>query len=393
MEFQVYSRYPVRFVKGKGMYLWDDKGKRYLDFLAGIAVVSLGHCHPVLVRALKKQASLLWHTSNLFIIPPQEKLASLLSELFRRATGKAGYVFFSNSGAEAVETALKFSRKWGNLNGKRKVLSFRRSFHGRTIGSLSLTGQDKYREPFSPLVEWVEICEADCVLDKVDSGDVAAVFLEPVQGEGGVVPFEVDFVKKLREATKKRGTLLVLDEVQTGAGRTGKFFAFEHYDVQPDIVTLAKGIGGGFPIGATIFSEELAHLASPAAHGSTFGGNYLATTVSCEVVKMISQEEFLRHVREMGEVLKKVLHDIASRFNFVKEIRGIGLMWGMELENRIPAKEVARRALDKGLVLGTAGRNTLRFVPPLIVEREHIEQMSEILIEVLRTFDVTRSGV
>ncbi len=386
MEFRVYSRYPVTFVKGRGMYLWDSAGKKYLDFLAGIAVVSLGHCHPALVKALKKQASLLWHTSNLFEIPPQKRLAELLSELFERATGKKGYVFFSNSGAEAVEAALKFVRKWGNLNGKRKVVSFRRSFHGRTLGSLSLTGQDKYRKPFSPLVDWVEVCDASCVFEKVDGGDVAAVFLEPIQGEGGVIPFDKSFMKDLRELTRKRNTLMVLDEVQTGVGRTGRFFAFEHYGVIPDVVTLAKGLGGGFPIGATIFSQELASLASPSDHGSTFGGNYLATAVACEVVKIVSEEPFLDRVRKVGKILEKTLKEISGKFSFIRDLRGLGLMWGMGLDENVQVGKVAEKALEEGLIVGTAGGNTLRFVPPLIVEQKHIDEMRDRLVRVLEKF-------
>ncbi len=373
-----YSRFPVLFERGEGVYLYDDRGKKYLDMLAGIAVNILGYNHPLITKTVCTQAEKIIHVSNLFYIKPQIQLAKLLVE-----NSVCDRAFFCNSGAEANETAIKLVRKYFYDKGENRyeIITFKGGFHGRTIASLTATATPEYQRGFEPLVEgfrYAEFNSVESVL-KLISDKTAAIMLEVIQGEGGVNLAEKEFLKKLQQICSEKGLLLVIDEVQTGIGRTGKLFAYQHFDLSPDIITLAKGLGGGIPIGAVLAKEEVAKSLSPGTHGSTFGGNYLSTAVAKEIVEFVSREEFLNSVYEKGGYLQDRL---ASEFGF--KVKGLGLMVGMELPENIKVKEIVQRALEKGLVVGMAGKNTLRFVPPLIIEKKHIDEAVEILKQVIR---------
>jgi predicted acetylornithine/succinylornithine family transaminase len=291
---KTYNREKVFFRKGKGCYLYDENKNRWLDFISGIGVTNLGHCHPKLIKTLKKQASLLWHTSNIYYIKPQGKAAELISAL-----SFPGKTFFCNSGAEANEAAIKLCRKWGNQisPNKTKILSLTDSFHGRTMASITLTGQPKYQKGFSPLPPDFDYIETNNIkeLENAINENTAALFVEAIQGEGGIRPLSAEFLKKARELTKKHNALLIFDEVQTGAGRTGKPFAYQHFDIEPDAITLAKGLGNGIPIGALHVRDQYT-LLEPGEHASTFGGNFLATSVAVEVLKILQKKTFFEKV-------------------------------------------------------------------------------------------------
>jgi len=375
--FQNYARYPVAFVKGKGVYLYDSEGKRYLDMLSGIAVNSLGHSHPKLAEALCRQASTLIHTSNLFYIEPQVQVAKLLVE-----NSCLDKVFFCNSGAEANETAIKLVRKYFYDRGKAEkyeIITFTGGFHGRTIGSLTATAQPKYHEGFKPLLEGIRYAEFNNVesLEEAVNENTAAIMFEFIQGEGGVNPIDRRFLNRIKELSEEKDLLIVADEVQTGIGRTGKLFAYQHFNVCPHIITLAKGLGGGVPIGAVLSKKEVADSFTPGTHGSTFGGNYLSTTAAKVVLEEVLSEGFLKEVERKGEFLKERLKEIGL------EPKGKGLMVGTQLPEGLVAGEVAKKCLEKGLIVGTAGNNTLRFVPPLIITYDQIGEGIRILSQVL----------
>ncbi len=379
-----YSRLPVAFVRGYGTRLWDTDGKEYLDFLTGIAVCGLGHCHPKLTAAIQHQASMLWHTSNLFHNPLQAKLAKRLSEL------SGDYkCFFCNSGAEANEAALKLSRKIGNekLGGKWEIIAAIDSFHGRTYGALSVTGQPKYHHGFEPLlpgVKFVPFGDAK-VIEEAITDKTCAVIIEPIQGESGVRVPSDDYLPKVAEICWDKEVLLILDEVQTGMGRTGKLFAFQHYNIQPDIFTLAKSIAGGFPMGAMLVKPEWAEFLQPGTHASTFGGNYLACAAALAFLDVLEEERVMENVQRMGNYLIAKLKQLNAP---IKEVRGKGLMVALEFTEPIAPKvrDACLKAEPIGLVVNAIGDYILRFLPPLTVTSEEIDQAVEILQQALSAF-------
>ncbi len=370
-----YGRFPLAPVKGKGCYLWDADGKQYLDFVGGIAVCQLGHCPDILNQALKEQSEQLWHVSNLYWIKPQAELAEKLVQL--SGMDKA---FFCNSGAEANEAAIKLARKYfyrqkeGNRN---TIIVFKNSFHGRTLATLTATGQPKYHEGFAPLAPgfiYAEFNQLESVKALLDDS-IAAIMLEPIQGEGGIQPADLTFLRGVREMCDREGILLIFDEVQCGMGRSGKFLACQAYGVQPDILTLAKGLGGGFPIGAMLASEKAASGFAPGDHASTFGGNPLAVAVASQVVDTLAEPGFLAQVGERAEYLYRGLRTISD--SRIVTIRGRGLMLGIEFNAEI--KELVEICMEKGLLLLGAGPKVLRFVPPLTVSEKEINQALGIL--------------
>jgi acetylornithine/N-succinyldiaminopimelate aminotransferase len=361
-----YARADVTFVRGEGARLWDDAGREYLDFGGGIAVVSLGHCHPAPLVAAHEQLDRLWHVSNLYRTEPAEALAERLSERFGGAQA-----FFCNSGAEAIEAALKYARK---ATGKPGVVALEGSFHGRTLGALSATGQPAKRAAFEPGVPGVRFVAPNDVdaLRAAAGSDVGLILLEPILGEGGVVPLDAPFL----EAAAALPPLLALDEIQTGAGRTGSFFAFEPLGVRPDLLTLAKGLANGLPIGALLVADEAPRGFEPGDHGSTFGGNPVSCAAACAVVDAID-DELLANVREHGRVLAEALAGLPG----VTEVRGRGLLLGAVIER--PAAEVVTECRERGLVVLTAGDDVLRLAPPLTIGASDVADAIEILGRIL----------
>jgi acetylornithine/N-succinyldiaminopimelate aminotransferase len=373
-----YARFPVQFVRGEGVHLWDVQGKKYIDFLAGIAVCSVGHCHPYLTKALQDQAATLLHVSNLYLTEPQARLARRLVELsdFER-------VFFCNSGAEANEGAIKIARKYGKgiKENKTKIITNTNSFHGRTLAAVTATGQPKYSESFAPLPpNFVYVPFNDLgALEEAMGNDVCAVMLEPIQGEGGIIPATVAYLEKARELCDKHQALLVFDEVQTGMGRTGKLWAYQQYGVIPDVVTSAKGLGGGVPIGAILARGTAATTLVPGDHGSTFAGNPLATTAANAVLDILADENLLENARNVGAMMARELESIGK-------VRGMGLMIGVGLDKPI-AKEVVKAALEKGLALNAPNERTLRIVPPLTLTESEARAGIAILKEAIAALD------
>ncbi|HEY7397747.1 MAG TPA: acetylornithine transaminase [Gaiellaceae bacterium] len=358
-----YARLGVTFVEGEGSWLVDADGKRYLDCLGGIAVVSLGHRHPAPLAAAQEQLDRLWHVSNLFWTEPMLELAGKLSERFGGASA-----FFCNSGGEAVEAAIKWARK---STGRPELVALEGSFHGRTAGALSITGQPSKRAPFEPLLPGVRFATPSTLADAV-SEQTAAIVLEPVQGEGGVHPLPPGALAEARELADRHGALLVLDEVQTGVGRCGSFFAWEQLGVKPDAVTLAKGLANGLPIGALLVSDDAPVGFEPGDHGSTFGGNLVSSAAACAVVDTVD-DALLAHVRDVSAQL----HDGLAPLG---QVRGLGLLVGIELDR--PAGPVVEAALANGLVVGTAGERTLRLAPPLTISADDAAHAVEVLTEV-----------
>ncbi|MFC0672883.1 acetylornithine transaminase [Brachybacterium hainanense] len=355
-------------VRGQGAKVWDDQGREYLDLLAGIAVNALGHAHPSLVAAMTKQAETLAHVSNFFATGPQIELAEKLLRLAQAPEGSG--VFFANSGTEANEAAFKIARR----TGRPRILALENSFHGRTMGALALTSKEAYRAPFAPLpggVEWVPAGDVQALRSALADGDVAAVFAEPIQGEAGVLPLDPAYLLALRELTREHGALLILDEVQTGIGRTGRWFAHQAVPgVVPDVMTLAKGLGGGFPIGAAItFGPETTELLHAGQHGTTFGGNPLAAATSLAVLGTIEEEGLLAHVQATGEELAAAV--LALGDPRVLGVRGAGLLRGIQLSEPV-APLVVRAALEAGFIINATGPYTLRLAPPLNIETEQL---------------------
>lgn len=377
-HFKTYKRYPVTFTEGKGAVLKDDTGKEYLDFLAGIAVNSLGHSHPKIVNAVKNQAEKLMHVSNLFYTEPQAKLAVFLIEnsAFDRA-------FFCNSGSEAIETAVKLVRKYAkNHNRTGKIYSLSNAFHGRTMGAIAM-GKQKYQEGFEPMPDGFEILPKDDItaLEEVIDKNSIALFIEPVQGEGGVDPVSREYMQKARELCDKTGTILVFDEIQCGIGRTGKLFAYENYGVAPDVIALAKGMGGGFPVGAVLAKDEIAAAFEPGNHGTTFGGNALAMAVSYEVINTLINDKIIENAAEVGEYFFKRLNEDITQYDVVEKIRGMGLMIGIVL--RKDCADAVSQMLEKGLITNCAAGNVIRMVPPLIITKNDVDKAMKILIETI----------
>jgi len=371
---QTYSRYPVTVVKGKGSYVWDDQENQYLDFTSGIATCNLGHVPNPVKEKLEEQLQNLWHCSNLYNIPNQEQLAALLT-----ANSCGDQVFFCNSGAEANEAAIKLARRYANKikgNGSSEVVTFEQSFHGRTLATLTATGQEKIQQGFSPLMpgfSYLPFNDSEA-LDKLHTIKPAAVLLELVQGEGGVIPANPDWVKKLAQICKNNDILLMVDEIQTGIGRTGTLFAYEQFGIEPDVISIAKGLGSGFPIGAIIAKEEAAKGFEPGSHGSTFGGNPLASAAGLATITHILNSNLLTSVNEMSVYLDLQLQALKEKYSFIKEVRGIGLLKGLVVETN--ALEIVQKAIANNLLILTAGTSVVRILPPLTVTKEEINEFA-----------------
>ncbi|HZA57220.1 MAG TPA: aspartate aminotransferase family protein [Candidatus Udaeobacter sp.] len=376
-----YARYPIALVRGKGARVWDADGKQYLDFLAGIAVNSLGHCHPAVVRAIQQQSRKLLHVSNLYHVVPQSELAR---ELCRHSF--ADRVFFCNSGAEANEAAIKLARRYGgeHLGGKYEILSAHDSFHGRTLATLTATGQEKIRAGYDPLpagFRQIPFNDLRAAEEAIDDQRTVGILVEPIQAEGGINVPDEDYFRGLRDVCDRRGLLLIFDEVQTGMGRTGKLFGYEHFGVEPDIMTLAKALGGGLPLGAMLAREAVARSFVPGSHASTFGGNPLACNVGLAVMKTLLQGSVLKNCAKMGKAFVQELQRLKDRFAFIQNIRGKGLILGLELE--MEGAKIVEACMQKGLLINCTAYKVLRFVPPLTITQREIERGLSILEEVL----------
>lgn len=380
-----YKRFPIALVRGEGEWLWDADGKKYLDFVSGLAVCNLGHCHPKVVEAITEQAKKLIHVSNLFYIDPQAELAQLLTE-----NSFADRVFFCNSGAEANEAAIKLARKYFSDKGEQRfrIISMEKSFHGRTMAAMAATGQKKIREGFEPLLEkfsYVPFNDLDAVKALIND-ETAAVMVEPIQGEGGVNLPREGFLPALKDLCVDAGALLIFDEVQVGMGRTGRLFAYEHYCVTPHIMTLAKGLGGGTAIGAMLATELVAGAFTPGSHASTFGGNPLATAAGVAAMRVTLNDGVLDNCSSVGSYLKGELEALKKEFRFIKEVRGQGLIVAMELApgSGAGARDVVDGCLQNGLLINATSDTVLRFLPPLIITESEVDEMVVILKQVLK---------
>lgn len=378
------QRLPVSFVKAEGATLTDSEGKQYIDLFGGIAVNILGYAYPSYTQKLINQIETgILHTSNLYYVEPQTRLARMLTE-----RTFASRVFFANSGAEANEGAVKLARKYfyNRASKHYKVISLHDSFHGRTLAMVAATAQAKYQKPYAPLpAGFVNVAAGDLkALRQAVDGETCAVMLELIQGESGVLPFAPEYVRQVRAICDELGILMIIDEVQTGMGRTGKLFAYEHYGITPDIVTAAKALGGGVPIGAILATEEAAGAFSPGDHGSTFGGNHLATAAGCAVMEALYDEGLLQRAGEVGEYLQSKLRQVAACHPLVTEARGMGLMAGLELSPALTAKALSAELLEAGFVTGTAGHNTLRLLPPAVISPAEIDRFIDALDTILK---------
>ncbi|WP_248240822.1 acetylornithine transaminase [Microbacterium kunmingense] len=370
------------FVRGEGAYLWDDAGTRYLDFLGGIAVNSLGHAHPVFVDAVARQAATLAHVSNYFATPPQLELAARLKRL--AGTGDGGRVYFGNSGAEANEAAFKLARLHGGAE-RPRILALRDAFHGRTMGTLALTGKSWMQEPFLPMVPGVEFIDSTVeALDDAIDGGVAALFVEPIKGEAGVVELPPGYLAAAREITKRHGALLIVDEIQTGAGRTGEWFAFQHAGITPDAITVAKGIGGGFPIGALITFGAASDLFYPGTHGSTFGGNALGTAVASAVLGEIERADLLTNARERGLQVRDAITAINT--DLIEGCRGQGLLIGVALRHPL-AKALVAAAQQHGLIINAPNDTTIRLAPALTIGDVEVDDFVALFTAAIRSVE------
>ena len=371
-----YDRQKVLFTRGQGVYLWDSQGKKYLDFLSGLGVNALGHGHPAIKAVLKHQAGKLIHVSNLFFHEYQAELAKQLIKV-----SKLEKVFFCNSGTEAWEGALKLARAFARVNNpnghkaKWRIIALENSFHGRTFGSLATTGQAKYRHPFAPLLPGVSFVGFNDVEDlkRQFDGSVCAVCLETIQGEGGINPVSTEFLQTARQLSEKTGALLILDEIQCGLGRTGKWFAYQQYGVTPDIVTVAKPIAAGLPLGAILTTNRVASGMHPGLHGTTFGGGPLACAVAIEFLRQV--QGLLKHINELGSYFHDKLEKLASKHSSIREIRGMGLMWGLEIDKAETAKLAVQQLLDRGILINRTHETVLRFLPPYVIQKKHVDEV------------------
>lgn len=373
-----YERADVVFERGEGVYLYDIEGKSYIDFISGIATVPLGYCHPVVTEATGEQVRRIINVSNLFYTKPQVELAEKLIEISR----VRGKVFLSNSGAEAVEAALKFARKH---TGKKGIIAAEHAFHGRTFGALSATWKERYRKPFEPLVlgfKHIRYNSAEQLRANIDE-DTAAFIVEPIQGEAGVIIPADGYLKEIAEICASNNVLLIIDEIQSGLGRTGKFFAYEYEELEPDVVVLAKGLANGLPIGATIVKDCIANSIEVGEHGSTFGGNALCTYVGCRVVDYIIKKGLQNNANKVGDYFINRLKEMSRKYSLIREIRGKGLMVAIELNDGI-AKDIVNEALINNLVINNTSENTLRFLPPLIITEEQIDEGLFILESIIK---------
>ena len=380
-----YERQPILFVRGRGVYLWDSRGKRYLDFLSGIGVNALGHNHPTMQATIKRQAGRLIHVSNLFFHEYQAELARLLTEI-----SGLDRAFFCNSGTEAWEGALKLARAFAQMNNRNgskprwRILAMENSFHGRTFGALATTGQPKYRAPFVPLmpgVSFVKFNDLDDLQRKFDS-TVCAVCIETIQGEGGVCPVNVEFLELASRLTKQNGALLVLDEIQCGLGRTGRHFAYQHYGVLPDVVTIAKPLACGLPLGAILTTERVASCMHPGLHGTTFGGGPLACAVAIKFLR--EEKKLLKHVSALGEYFHAALEALDKKHKSIQDVRGAGLMQAIELDSPELAKAVSKQLLQEGIIINRTHETVLRFLPPYVIQKKHVDQVINALDNALQ---------
>jgi acetylornithine aminotransferase/acetylornithine/N-succinyldiaminopimelate aminotransferase len=378
-----YDRHPLLLTHGKGAYVYTEDGEKYLDFLSGIGVMALGYSHPAITKVLKEQAGKLVHCSNLFY----SEYPSLLAQKLTKLAG-LDRAFFSNSGTEAWEGALKLARAVASGKGlkkRTKILALENSFHGRTMGSMATTFTEKYRKPFAPVMPGVTFVKFDDVEDlkqKFDD-DVCAICIEPIQGEGGIHPVSREFMKTARELTQQSGALLLLDEIQCGLGRTGKMFAYQYYGVKPDVVTMAKPLAAGLPLGAILVTEDVAAAIHPGMHGTTFGGGPLACAVALEVLRVMEDEKTLAHVKEVGGYFLDLLQQLDARHGSVVDVRGIGLMVGLELDSAELAKAVQKAMLEQKIIINRTHETVLRFLPPFVVTKKQIETVVQALDQVL----------
>src|SRR5437016_1002408 len=380
-----YDRQKVLFEKGRGLYLWDSRGNRYLDFLSGIGVNALGHSHPAISSTLRKQAGRLIHVSNLFFHEYQAELAKRLTKI-----SGLDRAFFCNSGTEAWEGALKLARAYARVNNpnghkaKWRLLALDNSFHGRTFGALATTGQEKYRHPFAPLVPGVNFVAFNDVKDlkRQFDGSVCAICMETIQGEGGIRPVSREFLQLASELTKKSGALLILDEIQSGLGRTGKYFAYQHYGVTPDIVTVAKPLAAGLPLGALLTTDRVASGMQPGMHGTTFGGGPLACAVAIEFLRQL--DGLLGHVAKLGKYFLAELQELQSKFAAIQSVRGLGLMLAIELDSAETAKAVVAQLLGQGILINRTHDTVLRFLPPYVIEKKHVDEVIRALDRALK---------
>jgi acetylornithine/N-succinyldiaminopimelate aminotransferase len=375
-----YTRQPLSIARGRGTKVYDLEGREYIDFVGGIAVNILGHGHPDLVLAIQRQAAQLIHTSNLYYSEPQVKLAQTLVD-----HSFADKVFFCNSGAEANEAAIKLARRYSNDKhgaGRFEIITMKNSFHGRTMATLTATGQEKVQKGYDPLLPGFSYVAFNHVgeLEQAVNEKTAAILLEPIQGEGGVYVADREYLKAVRELCTQKDILLIFDEVQTGMGRTGTLFAYEQMGIQPDIMTLAKGLGGGVPIGACLAIAEVAKVFGPGSHASTFGGNPLACAAALAVFRVLLEGNVLDRARRMGEHLAKGLSECKDRQPVVREVRGLGLLQGIEVE--MDAKTVVNDCLRRGILINATGEHVLRFVPPLIISQPEIDRLIEVLSQI-----------
>ncbi len=378
-----YKRYPLAVNRAKGKYIWSEEGKKYLDFFSGLSVNNLGHCHPRIVKAVKEQLAKHLHISNLYYDRLQVELARKLVKL-----SIPGKVFFSNSGAEANECAIKLARKYGHLQeGKKanryKIIVFENSFHGRTLATLSATRQKKFQEGFTPLLSGFKQAKFNVLstVERAIDNNTCAIMVEPVQGEGGVRVATGEFLKGLRRICNKFGLLLIFDEVQSGMGRTGKFFAYQHYGITPDILTLAKGVGGGLPLGATIARDRIAGLFAYGSHGSTFGGNPVSVAAGLAAAKLLNGK-LLNKVEAAGGYFMKRLNGLKSKYpKRIREVRGLGLMVGMELRGE--GEEIVKKCFERGILINCTQKRVLRFLPPLIIDNDDIDKLVNTLDKIL----------
>ncbi len=376
-HFQTYRRFPITLIKGKGTKVYDTDGKEYLDALAGIAVNNVGHCHPKVVKAIQEQAENLIHISNLYHNVPQSTFAKLLTEV-------SGFdrVFFCNSGLEAIEGAIKIARKRGEQKGKTgPIIYFSGCFHGRSITSITM-GKEAFQEGFGPLPEGFKQLPYNDIdaLGQIDD-DTKAIFVECIQGEGGVNIGNKDFLKKINKICKEKDIMLVVDEVQTGMGRTGKMFSYEHFDMDPDVITLAKGLGSGVPIGAILAKGDAATILVPGDHGSTYGGNPLVCAAALANLEVIMEENLLENTRLIGTYLLNQITDLSKNYKIIKEVRGVGLMIGIEFKPQ--CRSIALNLMEKGLLVSCTAMHVIRLVPPLILTRVEADQILSALKEVL----------
>jgi len=376
-----YKRFPLVLTKGKGCTVWDEHGQAYTDFVSGIAVCNLGHAHPGIAEAISRQAETLLHVSNLYYTAPQTELAKRLTD-----NSFADRVFFCNSGAEANEAAIKLVRRYFYEKGEKgrfKIITMEKSFHGRTMATLSATGQDKIKQGFDPVLQGFEFApfnNFDALKRKIDAS-TAAIMLEPIQGEGGVICPDPGYLDAIRKLCNDTGTLLVFDEIQTGIGRTGKLFAYQHFGIEPDIMTLAKALGNGLPIGAMLAREQIMSAFTPGAHASTFGGTPIVTAAASETLRILTEEKIIEHCQEIGAYFKEQLLRLKSKHDVVENVRGMGLLLGMKL--KIKGESIVNACMEKGFLINCVQEDILRFIPPLIIGKSEIDALTACLDAIL----------